>query len=653
MTVKLTPSRHGVRLDAADRTWHLSSAAPYDPPLTYGGWNQSKALGARIGGLLRMREEGQLNGIENTTQVGSARPRKKQRIVIHSSPFIRCVQTSVGISAGMASVKRREPRKADTAMQLAELSLGGNPTHSSIQDYGSSSGAIADTRDEVPKRPLLRVDALLGEWRNPEYFENITPPPNSATMVMGAKAELLRRGEPIEITSGLDINRGNFPGGWTRSNTVTGKPPPAVRPVLGSLPLDLTSSKRERSNSHSSVESTASRSSRRSKMQRMKDDATTYVAPAPRYAVAPTDMIPPGYVAHARDACVDVDFQWDSMRSPQDWGDGGELGEEWSAMHKRVRRGFQKMIEWYKTHGVDSTPSEDSLAFPAFEDKSEGPDAESKPDDDEDLVLILVTHGAGCNSLIGALTAQPVLLDVGMASLTLAVSKEPFIPALSDRKNSSPNVDIDREFAQRRRSSVDMGFSYSYDMKLIASTEHLRAGIDPSKLGLPRPNTSGSDTAEHSIAMAFDQGGPVLGGRRNSALGSIRRSNTASTNASRRWASPGRSPNRPPAAEQPESGHVSERTASGGLWSSRTSTATATTPATPATLDGLSELEESPTGETFSIGPARGKAVEDETQETKDKATPLPAPVTRSASQGLWGPGARGVPKRRWTVDQH
>ncbi|KAK3062277.1 hypothetical protein LTR53_019447, partial [Teratosphaeriaceae sp. CCFEE 6253] len=37
----------------------------------------------------------------------------------------------------------------------------------------------------------VRVDAFLGEWLNPEYFDQITPPPPSPMMVATAKAELM------------------------------------------------------------------------------------------------------------------------------------------------------------------------------------------------------------------------------------------------------------------------------------------------------------------------------------------------------------------------------------------------------------------------------------------------------------------------------
>jgi hypothetical protein len=170
-----------------------------------------------------------------------------------------------------------------------------------------------------------------------------------------------------------------------------------------------------------------------------------YVAPLPNYAISPSDPIPLGYVAHARDACITVDYQWDSMRAPQDWGDGGEYGEEWSAMHKRFRKGIRRMIEWYHVHDECGN--------------SPGPKEEH---DDIDRVLILVSHGAGCNALIGALTNQPVLLDVGMASLTMAVRK--------DVRSTTPTPPY----------AADNALSAIYDIKLLASTEHLRASSSAS-----------------------------------------------------------------------------------------------------------------------------------------------------------------------------
>lgn len=637
-------------MDAADRAWHLSSTTPYDPPLTYGGWNQSKALGARIASLLRLLEEGQLdpghldslkeNGSSNgsmgidiiggSKQNGTTSNTKRHRLVIHSSPFLRCIQTSVGISAGVKSTRPRPSRRSSTSTQLAELTLGMDSASPSAQDYRASTGPSPSAAKS--RKPLLRVDALLGEWRNPEYFEDIEPPPNSATMVVGAKADLLRRGEPIEISSGVEIGRGNFPGGWSRSNTVGGSRPPPSQYLAGSLPSDLAVPRRDRRGSNDSSTSRSSRkSSKADKTSSLTDNNRgIYVSPVPRYAIAPSDTIPTGYVAHARDACVEIDFQWDSMRAPQDWGDGGELGEEWSSMHKRLRRGFRKMLEWYKNHGVDSTQSEVPLAFPPEEDQYEAEDTVES--EEEDVVLVLVTHGAPCNALIGALTNQPVLLDVGMASLTMAVRKD-LRPSTTSRANTM-HAEID--LVKRRRSSVDFGLSHDYEMKLIASTEHLRAGADPARIRSPKP-------ADSFIEMG-------IGGRSmNAALGSIRRSTTTGAN-SRRWASP--SPSRP--ADRDRDGERDKESRSGsvtGLWSrTPTTTGTATTPATattPRTLDGLSDFETSPIETTFDL-----EESDSDSKEGKDEPGPLP--MARSGSQGLWSavPAGRGVPRRRWTVDQ-
>jgi len=115
--------RHGARLDAADKQWHLTSPTPYDPPLTYGGWTQSRALGVRIASLLDARElpsnqhhteprnddptdygstiaslDGQGSSVEHRHQTHKKR---KHNVIIHSSPFLRCIQTSTAIAAGL------------------------------------------------------------------------------------------------------------------------------------------------------------------------------------------------------------------------------------------------------------------------------------------------------------------------------------------------------------------------------------------------------------------------------------------------------------------------------------------------------------------------------------------------------------------------
>jgi len=118
-------------------------------------------------------------------------------------------------------------------------------------------------------------------------------------------------------------------------------------------------------------------------------------------------------------------------------------------MHKRFRGGLQQMILWYGQHDRERlAPS------------GEEPDTLSRLDEDDeddvDIVLVLVTHSAGCNALMGALTNQPVLLDAGMASLTMAIRKSEEPRSQSPEPMSSG--------ARRRRSSVDLGLSELFEV---------------------------------------------------------------------------------------------------------------------------------------------------------------------------------------------
>ncbi|KAH8156350.1 hypothetical protein CIB48_g11900 [Xylaria polymorpha] len=167
--------RHGNRLDAADKQWHLSSPTPYDPPLTYGGWMHSRNVGTRIAAILRddigARAPSDIPPVPSSSS-SSPPPvptRRRFRVVLHSSPFLRCVQTSIAISAGLAL----NPASAPTSP----------PASASSHDQ---KGGHVD-------KAVLRLDPFLGEWLSPEYFEHITPPPKSALMLATAKAELLRR----------------------------------------------------------------------------------------------------------------------------------------------------------------------------------------------------------------------------------------------------------------------------------------------------------------------------------------------------------------------------------------------------------------------------------------------------------------------------
>ncbi|KAF7506155.1 hypothetical protein GJ744_012219 [Endocarpon pusillum] len=528
-------ARHGARLDQADKQWHLTSPTPYDPPLTYGGWTQARALGARIGGILRAREEEQEdikgNGMTSgaSEQTGQKRKRK-HKIIIHSSPFVRCVQTSIAIGAGIGQFRGRAP-----SMAKHHTMHSGSP-HIHALENSPGLSAIPEPAEDFPTTPLLPEPSPLppnpdpaaplasaplipGEWLSPDYFENITPPPESVMMVASAKADLLRPGEAIEGSDSGRRTHGNFPGGWSsdwsasssadESEEKTGL---ANMAALGHA-LSHSLPNRTRSSTHSS-DSPGSSYSRRypskpntSLITANPNDDLAYVPPTPTYAISSSDAIPVGYVAHARDACIDVSYQWDSMRPPQCWGNGGEYGEEWSSMHRRLRNGLSKMIEWYEEHGTAVNKAAEMFVDMAEEEAT-------------DTVLILVTHGAGCNALLGALTNQPVLLDVGMASLTMAVRKRGVAKSARQKRseiedaNSTNNTNAPSSARRNgRRGSIDLGIAEDYEMKFTASTDHLRAGSNPlsGSAGSPRIGSSASNSPSRRPATSFSSDSFTIG----------------------------------------------------------------------------------------------------------------------------------------------
>ena len=324
-------------------------------------------------------------------------------------------------------------------------------------------------------RTLLRVDAFLGEWLSPEYFDKITHPPESKMMIASSKAYLLHHGDPVNLTYTSNralIEQGNSPRGQgsarSRKSMHSDDTPLAD---LSSLSQAKPTLGRASSHSLGSSPKQSDLSFSRRTERSPTPESAAYVPPIPSYAISPSQPIPSGYVSHARDACVKVDTLWDSLRPPLEWGSGGEYGEEWSALHKRMRKGLNAMICWYRSHDNSETLNPIKDDFPECVN-SAGEGQEAYDDDDTDTILVLVTHGAGCNALIGALTSQPVLLDVGMASLTMAVRK-----SVGYKRVSSPrNENVPASPSRRRQSMIDAGISEDYELKLTASTEHLRAG---------------------------------------------------------------------------------------------------------------------------------------------------------------------------------
>ncbi|KAF9248426.1 hypothetical protein DTO006G1_7806 [Penicillium roqueforti] len=443
-------ARHGARLDAADKDWHLTSPSPFDPPLSYGGWIQSRALGVRIGSLLRARqftgEDPESQRSHHPTSDKQAKPTPassdlshRYNVIVHTSPYLRCLQTAIGVSAGIRQASDTEASETTSSAPTA-------PTVSSIPD----------------QRCLLRVDAFLGEWLSPDYYDQITPPPGSDRMVASAKGELLRRAEVIPATAGLTrALSGHFPGGW-RSQSHPTSPDDEDRR------LHSATSQRQRSTTHDTPQNPTHHKHAKKSLSRLETDLPPtvdayYVPPTPSYAISASDPIPTGYVAHARNACTRIDYQWDSMRTPY-WGTGGEFGEEWSTMHERVHDGFQHMINWYREQDLPE----------------HGSTAESSKVNDGNIqtVLVIITHGADCNALISSLNGHSVLLDINTASLTMAV-----------RRNRVNKPAHDMDHTPKSPDPENQSVSLEYSLQLVASTDHLRPGMNPSQLtSLPSPS---------------------------------------------------------------------------------------------------------------------------------------------------------------------
>ncbi|KAJ6126531.1 hypothetical protein N7523_002143 [Penicillium sp. IBT 18751x] len=279
-------ARHGARLDAADKDWHLTSPTPYDPPLSYGGWNQSRALGVRIASLLRAAEfTGQASASDPGQSQASSDPANLQpipapsdlysryNVIIHSSPYLRCLQTAIAVSAGL-NQSLSESEATDSPKSTAEHQGDRNTDH----------------------RSLLRVDAFLGEWLSPDYFDQIIPPPASERMVASAKAELLRRGELLpSVREGSRALSGHFPGGWG-SQSHPSSPSEEGDRQLAPQGTSLASGqhgKRQRASTYDTLQglppSRTPKALRRLNTDLPPVSDASYVPPTPGYAISPLE----------------------------------------------------------------------------------------------------------------------------------------------------------------------------------------------------------------------------------------------------------------------------------------------------------------------------------------------------------------------------
>ena len=271
-------------------------------------------------------------------------------------------------------------------------------------------------------------------------------------------------------------------------------------------------------------------------------------------------------------------------------------------MHKRFRNGLQRMIAWYEKHGTSVSATE----RPREDDE----------DADMDVVLILVTHGAGCNALIGALTNHPVLLDVGMASLTMAVRK-------SEGENRSPTLSHSPKIT--KRGSIDLGIADQYSVELTASTEHLRASTNPMGTPSPRLERPFFEGVRRSSGSPFQEL-PDSSSIRSGLADGLHRSASGSHGLR-------------PYPMLPRS------KLSLGLWGS---SGTASTPGESSDSDSMPNFDDA----TLSRKGRGG--LDDATGSTELSATkPLSPALGTPAHRGLWGSTLDNSPKRRWTASDH
>ena len=446
--------RHGARLDKTDSAWCLNSPKPYDSPLTHHGWKQSVALGMRIGSILHQLEQ-QATRVDSPIQdtVSSysrlsersyTTHKKRLNVVMHSSPYLRCTQTALAVSEGITCAQAK----------LAHLGLP-----EQIQDDHEEDADHQLSSNDNSCKIKLRIDAFLGEWLNSGYFEHMHSSPDTAHLTTAAKADLLRKPEmiddnrdrrlphtPLLETFDIDETEEVMDDGQSIAANNTTKENLQKLKCAGSQGVV-----RQSLNKHNLKLPTNFRTD-------FDPSKALETNPYVTDKIVQVEAVPSNVVDRAKSACIEIDSQWDSTAEPLIWGNGGELGEKWGEMHARFATGMERMLKWY-ANGEAHHRSTQAANLPLAQES------------EQETVLIIVTHGAGCNALIGALTNQPVLIDVNTSSLTMFA-----------RKLSANGEPLDHSNESISGSSLsDEDPAMIYDLRILAETEHLQSGTDPTR----------------------------------------------------------------------------------------------------------------------------------------------------------------------------
>ncbi|KAK9477998.1 histidine phosphatase superfamily [Lipomyces japonicus] len=184
-----------------------------------------------------------------------------------------------------------------------------------------------------------------------------------------------------------------------------------------------------------------------------------------------TNVSPPPDDGHASIAASSLSWllsQGDGRLLDRAWplnkfGNSGEYGERWRSMYSRFSNGLQALTDYYSTS--------------------------------ENNVIIIVTHGAGCNALVGALAGKPMLLDVGLASLTVAVPRkgckgDEFTPNYGyggEKRDRSGYAVYSHHHEDQLTFLPEGSTSPCWDLTRIADTSHLSVvapyGVESDRAG--------------------------------------------------------------------------------------------------------------------------------------------------------------------------
>lgn len=140
---------------------------------------------------------------------------------------------------------------------------------------------------------------------------------------------------------------------------------------------------------------------------------------------------------------VKFDSTWDSSF----FGQGSAYGEDWPEMLIRFKASLQGLVQFYSRTSSDSIQNTDATS-----------------NSGNGTTVVMVTHAAGCNAMIGAVTGKPVILDIDIGALSH------FVPRKGDTQS-----DIDVPNNELR---------HCYRLLLSASTEHLSIIRSPSSANL-------------------------------------------------------------------------------------------------------------------------------------------------------------------------